>query len=142
MTSFKELLVRPYKMYTKTPISSHMPTLIHASPPRFINRYVFTRIDKTGRSGTKGHVNPPDWPKECLPSSWSIQQRRPRPATSNRAPTMQPIHIGRKGSHVAEAADVRTITPTQTDPMLKAATFRRFISSIFPAEFIRRFLVG
>jgi hypothetical protein len=32
MTSFKELLVRPYKMYTKTPISSHMPTLIHASP--------------------------------------------------------------------------------------------------------------
>jgi hypothetical protein len=37
-----------------------------------------------------------------------------------------------KGSHVAEAEAVRTRTPRQTDPMLKAAIFRRFISSIMP----------
>uniref|UniRef100_A0A0A9GK18 Uncharacterized protein n=1 Tax=Arundo donax TaxID=35708 RepID=A0A0A9GK18_ARUDO len=45
---------------------------------------------------------------------------------------MQPIHNGRKGSHVVEAEDVRIRTPTHTDPMLKAAIFRRFVSSILP----------
>lgn len=37
-----------------------------------------------------------------------------------------------KGIHVREAEDARTRTPTQTDPMLIAAIFRRFVSSILP----------
>jgi hypothetical protein len=39
-----------------------------------------------------------------------------------------------KGSHVAEAEDVSIRTPTHTDPILKAAIFRRFVSSILPKE--------
>ena len=39
-----------------------------------------------------------------------------------------------KGSHVTEAEAVRIRTPTHTDPMLKAAIFRRFVSSILPKE--------
>lgn len=39
-----------------------------------------------------------------------------------------------KGSHVAEAEDVRIRTLTHTDPILKAVIFRRFVSSILPKE--------
>jgi hypothetical protein len=46
-----------------------------------------------------------------------------------------------KGSHVTEAEDVRIRTPTHTDPMLKAAIFRRFVSSILPKELKWKFVI-
>jgi hypothetical protein len=46
-----------------------------------------------------------------------------------------------KGNHVAEAEDVRIRTPIHTDPMLKEAIFRRFVSSILPKELTWKFFL-
>lgn len=45
---------------------------------------------------------PPEWPKECLPSSWSIQQSMPRPVRRSRPPKAQTKHRTRLAWHVQD----------------------------------------
>jgi hypothetical protein len=60
---------------------------------------------------------PPAWPKECLPSSWSIEHNIPRLAIRSRPPMMQPMQSGRltiRNKHVFIRAMIHIFQTSET----------------------------